>query len=115
MNTDPLENILASYAKSEVPPATTGAPEIWREIERRKKKGSWLSSLSLLDWRELFLEPKLAAAGLALAVIAGSMPLFLTSSHQVSEAELARESLHLDVFSNRAGNVFSTYRTVGSP
>lgn len=115
MNTDPLDEILASYARTEVPPLAARTEAIWKEIELRKQKRSWLSGLAMLDWKELFGEPRLAFAALALAVGVGMLPGMISYPKHESEAQLARQSLHFESFTGQTGNVFSEIRHTAKP
>jgi len=51
----------------------------------------------MLSWRELFAEPRLAMAGLAVALLAGVLPA--AAVRAANDGELARASLHFEVFS----------------
>ena len=107
MNSDPLDGLLSQYAKTPTPPFAGGNSELWREIERRKARSFFSRLLPLLEWRDLFGEPRLAATGVLLAVAVGMIPAFLARPHRASDERLARESLHFEVFSAQAGDVFA--------
>ena len=98
MNSDPLDDLLAGYAKQPTPPPpdrlTAG---IWREIELRRRQSFWRRVLPSLDWDELFREPRVAFPALALAVFIGVLPAVAMRSY--GQVSLARESLHFEVFS----------------
>jgi hypothetical protein len=65
----------------------------------------------MLSWRELFAEPRLALAGLAIALFAGVLPAAVV---RVSDnTQLARTSLHFDVFSTRSPGMPATLLAMG--
>lgn len=102
MKSDPLDKSLADYAQQPLPACPDRlASNVWREIESRRRRSIWTRLFPLLDWPELFREPRLAlsAAGLALAI--GFVPALLQAKPG-TEIRLARESLHFEVFSSRA-------------
>lgn len=96
MNSDPLDDLLAAYAKEPLPPAAQSRAEVWREIESRRKEARWLGLFPVLSWRDLFAEPRLAIAGLIVALVTGALPV--AAARAAESTRLARESLHLDVF-----------------
>lgn len=104
MNTDPLDDLLKAYAKQPLPPpAAFSKAELWRVIEARHRQ-PWRSGLlPVLSWRELFAEPRLAIAGLAVALVTGMVPV--AAAHTFENSSLVRDSLHLDVFTRCAGCV----------
>lgn len=107
MNPDPLDRLLSQYAKTPTPPLASGNSELWREIERRKARSFFARLLPVLEWRDLFGEPRLAAAGVLLAVAIGVIPAFLTKPDRSSDERLARKSLHFEVFSAQAGDMLA--------
>lgn len=92
---DPLDDLLKGYANEALPklPAKFDAG-VWAEIERRRAH----RGISLLGWADPFLQPMAVAAALLIAVLAGFTSTFL-HEHPESQQQLARQSLHLDVFS----------------
>lgn len=107
MNTNPLDDLLDAYAKRPLPSPEEGNTGIWQAIETRRRRPFWSRVLPLLDWRELFLEPKLAAAALALAVAIGVLPGYFAASRTNAETHLAQQSLHFEVFSGRATDLLA--------
>lgn len=98
MNSDPLDDLLRAYSKEPLPePTSFPKAELWRAIEHRRRKASWTGLFPILSWRELFREPRLAVAGLAVALVAGIVPAAAAHTYVVTP-RVARESLHLDVF-----------------
>ena len=101
MNSDSIDELLRAYSKQPLPPPPEGLTTgVWREIDLRRRRPSWLGLFPVLNWRELFAEPRLAAAGLSLALIVGILPA--TAARSFGQARLARDSLHFDVFSTRS-------------
>lgn len=97
MNPDPLEDLLRAYAEQPLPlPPTPSKATIWREIEQRRRR-AWFGIFPVLRWRELFAEPRLAIAGLAVALVIGIVPVAAAQS-LVETSRVVRNSLHLDVF-----------------
>lgn len=98
MNSDSLDQLLHAYSQQPLPPPpnrlTSG---VWREIELRRRRSWWLGIFPTLSWQELFAEPRLAVAGLAVALIAGVLPA--AAARASADAQLAQTSLHFDVFS----------------
>jgi len=99
MNSDPLEQTLAAYAR-QLPPSAPKrlTTDVWREIEKRRQKAFWSGFLPMLDWRELFSEPRLAVAALMLATAMGVVPATIIARAE-NQKSLARESIHFEVFS----------------
>jgi len=95
---DPLEAVLSSLAR-EAPPAPSPdlEAEVWRTIRRRRARPFWSRLLPILDWRDLFAEPRLIASALAVALGVGILPAALTARPRSSD--WARTSLHFEVFS----------------
>ncbi|MBI2813039.1 MAG: hypothetical protein HYX71_01995 [Opitutae bacterium] len=98
MNTDPLDDLLMGYAKQPAPPPpdrlTAG---IWHEIELRRDQTYWRRVVPSLDWHELFREPRVAVAALALALLVGLLPAVTMPSY--GQGGIARKSLYFEVFS----------------
>ena len=96
MNPDPLDDLLKAYSERPLlPPAPQSKATIWHEIEQRRRRA--LSGMFVvLSWRELFAEPRLAIAGLAVALITGMVPA--AAAHAFESSRVVRESLHLEVF-----------------
>ena len=98
MNPDPLDDLLCSYSKESLPdPPPFPKVQMWRTIERRRQDSWWSRLFPVLSWREMFREPRLAMAGLAVALVMGIVPAAAARTY-VSAPRVARESLHLDVF-----------------
>ena len=96
MNPDPLDDLLRAYSGQPLPPPSQQAQaRIWHEIEHRRR-GHWFGNPRGLSWRELFSEPRLAIAALGVALVTGIMPA--AAAHSFEAPRLARESLHLEVF-----------------
>lgn len=104
MNTDPLDDLLKAYAKQSLPPpAAFSKADLWREIKARRHQPLWSGLFPVLSWRELFSEPRLAIAGLAVALVTGMVPV--AAAHTFENTRMARDSLHLDVFTKCPGCV----------
>jgi len=98
MNSDPFDDLLGAYSKQATPlPPDRLTTGVWQEIELRRTQTFFRRVLSSLDWRELFREPRLAFPALALALFIGMLPAFALRSY--AQADIARESLHFEVFS----------------
>ncbi len=98
MNPDRLEKVLAAYVAQPLPLASEPSnAEIWREIDRRRQQTVWTRLLPMLDWRELFGEPRLAMAALAFAIMIGVVPAALIARTE-NEKRLARHSIGFEVF-----------------
>lgn len=109
MKPDRLENMLAAYAAQPLP--TSSAPStagVWREIERRRRESLWSRVFPVFDWRELFLEPRLAVAAVVFAVTVGVVPA-MAFNRVENERRLARQSIHFEVFSADAGALGSVF------
>ena len=108
MNTNPLDELLNAYAKQPLPPpAGGGSTEIWRSIETRRRRSFWSRVLPLLEWRELFLEPRIAGVAFAMAIAIGVVPGYFVASRANAETLLARRSLHFEVFSAGATDLLA--------
>lgn len=105
MKPDPLESLLTNYAAQPVPPARADAAGVWREIERRRGQNSSLRLFAMVDWRELFAEPRLALLAVVLAVVVGSVPGFWMTRDEAPAA--ARTSLHMESFSAASGDLLA--------
>jgi len=69
----------------------------------------WPRLFPLLEWRELFSEPRLAVAALVFAITVGVVPAAAFNRLE-NERRLARQSIHFDVFAvdrEALGAVFS--------
>ena len=100
MNSDPLNDLLSGYAKETLPPPPQLTAAVWRDIEQRRRRSFWSGLLPALDWRELFLEPRLVVPALAIALLAGMLPGAMT--HLEAKPEIARDALHFQAFSLQA-------------
>lgn len=97
MNPDPLDDLLKSYSEQPLPPPTPQSKAtIWHEIEQRRRRRGWSGIFVVLSWRELFAEPRLAIAGLVVALVTGMIPAAAAQAFESSR--VVRESLHLEVF-----------------
>ncbi|MEO6994466.1 MAG: hypothetical protein ABI273_12605 [Lacunisphaera sp.] len=96
MNSDPLDDLLRTYAKHPVPTPPELTTAVWSMIANRRKRPFWSGLLPVLSLSEVFREPRLAFPALALALLVGILPATITSS--TAAAKLARESLHFEVF-----------------
>jgi hypothetical protein len=109
MKPDQIDKLLAAYAAQPLPassePSTAG---VWREIERRRRQSLWSRVFPVLEWRELFAEPRMAVAALAFAVLVGVVPTMAVNRIE-NERRLARQSIHFDVFSSDAGALGSVF------
>jgi hypothetical protein len=109
MKPDPLDDMLAAYAKQPVPTASSPSnAEVWREIERRREHSMWRRMFSIFEVRELFAEPRMALAATALALVVGIVPAALVSRTQ-NERRLARESIHFEVFAPNSASLGSVF------
>jgi hypothetical protein len=103
MSPDPLDDLLRDYARQPLPPVPDGLRSaVWREIGRRRERPGWLGLL----WPNLRQRPGLAFAALALAVGGGVWPV-AASRLAGEKAQLARASLHFEVFSPEASSVLA--------
>lgn len=99
MKPDPLEQMLASYARQPLPPAPEQlTADVWRDIEHRRQKSVWSHRFPLLDWHELFGEPRLTVVALGFAVMIGMVPAAMFTRSENAK-RLARQSIHFEVFS----------------
>lgn len=108
MTPDPLDENLAAYARQETsfcpPDLKVG---IWREIERRRQQSFWTRLLPILEWREVFSEPRVAGLAFLVAIAIGIFPVAIIAKRQTDE-RIARESIHFDVFSQSSISQFSS-------
>lgn len=102
MNTDPLDDLIKAYAQQPLPPpAPFSRAALWREIAARRRQ-PWRASLfPVLSWREVLAEPRLAIAGLVVALVTGMVPV--AAAKNFDKARIARDSLRLDVFTKCHG------------
>lgn len=111
MHNDPLDDLLGAYSKQSTPPPfdrlTSG---VWREIELRRGQTFWTRTFHALGWQDLFSEPRLAVPALAAALLIGLLPAL--SARSIDQAQLARQSLHFEVFSS---NLSTTSLWSGPP
>ena len=112
MNSHQLDDLLRAYSKQPLPPPqerlTSG---VWREIEQRRHRRFWMGIFPVLSWRELFADPRLAVAGLAVALLAGVLPAAVVRASD--NAQLVRTSLHFDVFSTQSPGMPATLLAMG--
>jgi hypothetical protein len=95
---DPIEAALSSLARESPPAASPAlAAEVWRTIRGRRARPFWSRLLPILDWRDLFAEPRLVASALAVSLGVGILPAVL--SVRPPSSDWARASLHFEVFS----------------
>ncbi len=101
---DRLDDLLSAYAKQRpaAPEDNRFTAEVWSKIETRRRPFG-LGSLVGLSWIELFRQPRLAFAALAAAVFTAIIPAALERPEQ--RRELARASLHFEVFSPENSSV----------
>lgn len=98
MNSDPLDELLRSYSQKPSPaPAERLSSDVWKSIRLHRKQSFWTRMLPILDWREVFAEPRFIAAALAVALLVGALPAVMTG--RSPSPRLVRESLHFEVFS----------------
>ncbi len=98
MNPDQLDNLLRDYAQQPLPPPAAGlTPGVWHEIEQRRRSVWWLRLFPISSWREVLAESRLVIASVALALLTVALPV--AAARWAEAPRLARNSLHLDVFS----------------
>jgi hypothetical protein len=100
MNADPLDKLLQAYVRQPLPVASDQLASDVRRAILRRRQPFWSRLLPILDWRDLFTEPRLIAAALALALAAGIFPAVFAG--RKAHAQVIRESLHFEVFSTVA-------------
>src|SRR4051812_8348808 len=102
MQPDPLENLLRDYSRQSLPPVPGDLMAgIHSEIRLRRRRSFWTRVAPLLDWRELFREPRLAVPALVCAVAIGILPAVVSAKSR-ADLRLARHSIHFNVFSSEA-------------
>ena len=111
MNQDPLDPLLEDYARRPLP----GCPDdlrsgVWLKSERRRRAPFLSRAIPVLEWRELFSEPRVAVAALVCALAIGAVPGVLAAKAH-AEQQLARHSFHFDVFSTQAPNALAAWAT----
>ena len=101
MNQEPIDLLLERLRLAPRPTA----PDLRREVRaaiRHRQRASRSPELRspFFPWKELLLQPWIAAGTVAVALVVGSLPGALTRLHAQPEAEAvyARQSLHFDVF-----------------
>ena len=98
MNSDPLDELLHSYSKQSLPTAAERlSSDVWQTIRLRRQKPFWSRLLPILNWHEVFAEPRLVVSALAVALAVGVVPAML--ARHAGHSRLARESLHFEIFS----------------
>ena len=100
MNSDRFDDLLSEYAKQPLPTAPQITAAVWKDIADRRRQPFWSGLLPALDWRELFLEPRLVLPAMALALLAGMLPGAMTRLE--AKPEIARDALRFQVFSLQA-------------
>jgi len=101
MKPDPIERALGAYAQESLPACQDRLiSDVWREIDSRRRQSVWTRLFPILDWHELFREPRLALSAVGLALAVGLVPAFLQAK-PVADTRLARDSLHFEVFSSQ--------------
>lgn len=99
---NPIDRALDAYAQESLPACPDRLiSDVWREIDNRRRQSVWTRLFPLLDWNELFREPRLALSAVGLALAVGLIPAFL-QARPLPDTRLARESLHFEVFSSQA-------------
>lgn len=97
MKPDPLDELLRAYANQPVPPPSPqDKASIWHRIDSHAERRGWFG-LGTLSWRELFAEPRMAVAGLVLALVTGVVPV-AAAAGSFDTPERARDSLHFKCF-----------------
>lgn len=106
MNQDPLDPLLKDYARRPLPlcPDDLQA-RVWDEIEQRRRGPYWTKVVPLLEWRELFAEPRLAIAAFACALVVGVVPGSLAAKAR-AEQQLAKRSFQFGAFSSKPPQPF---------
>lgn len=98
MKPDPIDPLLGAIARQPLPsPSDRLTANVWCEIERRRTQSIWTRMASVLEWRELIVEPRVAALGLVLAVVIGALPAGLAARAE-NRSRMVRQSIHFDVF-----------------
>jgi hypothetical protein len=106
MNSDPLDPLLHAYARRSLPAASEQlVHDVRRTIQLRRTQPFWARLFPILDWRDLFGEPRLIVSALAVALAVGVLPAVLAGRQP--DPRLARESLHFEVFSPVAPAIFN--------
>jgi hypothetical protein len=100
MNSDPLDKLLQAYAAQPGPAAPEQLVTDVRRAILRRRQPFWSRLLPILDWREVFAEPRLIAAALALALAVGVLPAAFVA--RKAHSQIVTESLHFEVFSTLA-------------
>ncbi|HVU18367.1 MAG TPA: hypothetical protein VHD32_15795 [Candidatus Didemnitutus sp.] len=109
MKPDRIDELLAAYANQPLPSSREpSADRIWRAINTRRRQSWWSRVFPVIDWRELFAEPRLAVAAVAFAIMIGVVPAMAVNRAE-NERRLARQSIHFEVFSADAGSLGSVF------
>ena len=104
MDSDQLDELLNRYSRCPLPPLAGGKGAIWNRIEERRESSTWSNFFPIVSWREIFAEPRLAVAGLVVALLMGVVPVAAATALSESP-RTARNSLHLDVFTVCPGSL----------
>jgi|SRR5665213_388233 len=108
MKPDPLDDLLRSYARQPQPSPSDRLPtDVWEAVRLRRSKPFWSRLLPLLDWRDVFAEPRLVASALALALAIGVLPAILAG--KARNSRVVRESLHFEAFSVAAPEILGQW------
>jgi hypothetical protein len=114
MNNDyEIDALLTRLRQNNLPSVPDLRRQVRDEIVRLKAHPSfWRQVLPILNWNELFRQPRIAVSALALALVVGVVPGFISAKapHRSADAEIARASLHLHVFHSDWNNLSSANR-----
>jgi hypothetical protein len=114
MKSDPLDRLLDDYARQLKP--FSGGPshaDVWQAIEQRRGQSGWSRVASLLEWRELFGEPRVALAAAVFAIAVGVVPAAMVGRAE-NQRRLARQSIHFDVFTVQSGSLGAVFAKPGA-
>lgn len=114
MNNDyDIDALLARLQHKTLPPAPDLRRDVRAEITRLKVYPSfWRRVFPILNWNELFRQPRIAVSALALALVVGVVPGFVSAQvpDRSADARIARASLHFHVFQLDWNNLASSGR-----
>jgi len=115
MSPDHLDKMLLAMAEEDLPPCPghlTSA--IWKDIDHRRGRSFWSRLHPILDWRELFAEPRLTLPALGIALAMGLVPALFLAAPDAS-VRLARQSFHFEVFSSESSMAMLNAPASNSP